>query len=84
VVVISDFTTGPPMPPQNKPSYPAVRAMPPDIAVSIEVPTAELARTVDAKARAQRALGAARKAIAAARSRPLSPVLIESEPGLLS
>ncbi|MFZ2157291.1 MAG: sugar phosphate isomerase/epimerase, partial [Bradyrhizobium sp.] len=47
-----------------------IRAMPPDIAVSIEVPTAELARTVDAKVRAQRALGAARKAIAAARSRP--------------
>ena len=39
------------------------RAMPADIAISIEVPTAELAKTVDAKARARRALAAARKII---------------------
>ena len=43
------------------------RAMPADITVSIEVPTAELARTMDAKARAQRALGAARAVIARSR-----------------
>ncbi len=42
------------------------RAMPPDIAVSLEVPTAELARTMDAYARARRALTAARRVIAAA------------------
>ena len=42
------------------------RAMPPDIAVSIEVPTAELARTMDASARAKRALTAARRVMAAA------------------
>src|SRR6266849_282578 len=34
------------------------RAIPVDIAVSIEVPTAELAKTVDAKARARRARSA--------------------------
>ena len=45
------------------------RAMPADVAVSIEVPTAELAKTVDAKARALRALSAARNVIAVARSR---------------
>ena len=44
------------------------RAMPADIVVSIEVPTVELARTVDAKTRAQRALNAARNVIAAARA----------------
>jgi sugar phosphate isomerase/epimerase len=44
------------------------RAMPADIVVSIEVPTAELAKTVDARTRAQRALDAARGVIAAARS----------------
>jgi hypothetical protein len=48
------------------------RAMPADIAVSIEVPTAELAKTVDAKARAQRALGAARNVMAAAGNKPWS------------
>lgn len=42
------------------------RAMPRDIAVSIEVPTVELAKTMDARARAQRALDAARRVIAAA------------------
>jgi sugar phosphate isomerase/epimerase len=47
------------------------RAMPVDIAVSIEVPTAELAKTVDAKARARRALGA-RNVMAAAASKPSS------------
>jgi len=46
------------------------RAMPADIAVSIEVPTAELAKTVDAKARVRRALGAARNVMAAAASKP--------------
>jgi sugar phosphate isomerase/epimerase len=45
---------------------PLARAMPADIAISIEVPTAELAKTVDAKTRAQRALAAARNVIAAA------------------
>jgi sugar phosphate isomerase/epimerase len=44
------------------------RAMPADIVVSIEVPTAELARKVDAKTRAQHALDAARGVIAAARA----------------
>jgi sugar phosphate isomerase/epimerase len=43
------------------------RAMPADITVSIEVPTTELAKTVDATARAARALKAARGVIAAAR-----------------
>jgi len=42
------------------------RAMPGDIPVSIEVPTLELAKTMDARARAQRALGAARRVMAAA------------------
>jgi sugar phosphate isomerase/epimerase len=42
------------------------RAMPPDITISIEVPTVELAKTMDAEARAQRALSAARSVIAAA------------------
>jgi hypothetical protein len=42
------------------------RAMPADITISIEVPTLELAKTMDAQARAQRALGAARRVIAAA------------------
>ena len=44
------------------------RAMPADITVSIEVPTAELAKTVDSKTRAQRAIRAARNVIAAART----------------
>ena len=43
------------------------RAMPADITVSIEVPTAGLARTMGAKDRAQRALDAAKGVIAAAR-----------------
>jgi sugar phosphate isomerase/epimerase len=43
------------------------RAMPADIAISIEVPTTELARTVDAKTRAARALKAAKGVIAQAR-----------------
>ena len=43
------------------------RAMPADLAISIEVPTAQLAKSVDAKTRAQRALAAARNVIAAAR-----------------
>ena len=42
------------------------RAMPADIAISIEVPTVELARTVDATARARRALNGARRVVAAA------------------
>ena len=44
-----------------------VRAMPADLAISIEVPTEELAKSVDAKTRARRALAAARNVIAAAR-----------------
>jgi sugar phosphate isomerase/epimerase len=43
------------------------RAMPPDITISIEVPTATLARTMNAEARARRALEGARGIIAAAR-----------------
>jgi sugar phosphate isomerase/epimerase len=43
-----------------------MRAMPADIAVSIEVPTVELARTMDAYARAGHALSAARRVVAAA------------------
>jgi len=43
------------------------RAMPADITVSLEIPTAELAKTMDAKARAQRALDAARNVIAGSR-----------------
>ena len=43
------------------------RAMPADITVSIEIPTAELAKTMDATARAQRALTAARNVIAGSR-----------------
>jgi sugar phosphate isomerase/epimerase len=43
------------------------RAMPSDIAISIEVPTATLARTVNAEARARRALEGARSIVAAAR-----------------
>jgi sugar phosphate isomerase/epimerase len=46
------------------------RAMPADIAVSIEVPISELAKTMDAKARAQRALSAARNVMAAAGRKP--------------
>ena len=42
------------------------QAMPEDITVSIEVPTVELAKTMDAQTRAQRALDAARRVIAAA------------------
>jgi hypothetical protein len=42
------------------------RAMPGDIPISLEVPTLELARTMDARTRAQRALDAARRVIAAA------------------
>jgi hypothetical protein len=40
--------------------------MPADIAISIEVPTVELAKTVNAKVRARRALEAARNVIEAA------------------
>lgn len=43
------------------------RALPADITVSIEVPTDQLARTVGARDRAQRALDAAKKVIAEAR-----------------
>jgi len=44
-----------------------VKAMPTNIPVSIEVPTASLAKTLNAEARARRALAAARKIIAPAR-----------------
>jgi len=44
-----------------------IRAMPADIPISIEVPTAELAKTVGAEARARRALEAARRTIAKAK-----------------
>jgi sugar phosphate isomerase/epimerase len=43
------------------------KAMPTDITVSIEVPTATLAKTVDAQTRARRALQGAKAVIAAAR-----------------
>lgn len=42
------------------------RAMPADIPISLEVPTAELARTTDATTRARRALEGARRVMAAA------------------
>jgi sugar phosphate isomerase/epimerase len=42
------------------------KKMPPDITISIEVPTAELAKTLDAEARARRALRGAKAIIAAA------------------
>jgi sugar phosphate isomerase/epimerase len=42
------------------------RAMPTDIAISIEVPTTELARTMNAEARARRALAATKRIIDAA------------------
>ena len=44
------------------------RAMPADITISVEVPTTELARTMDAEARARRALDAAKRVIASARN----------------
>jgi sugar phosphate isomerase/epimerase len=44
------------------------RAMPADITISVEVPTTELARTMDAGARARRALDAAKQVMASARS----------------
>jgi sugar phosphate isomerase/epimerase len=44
-----------------------IRAMPTDILVSIEVPTATLAKTMNAEARARRALAAAKKVLAMAR-----------------
>jgi sugar phosphate isomerase/epimerase len=44
-----------------------IKTMPADIPISIEVPTAELAKTVDAEARARRALEAAKKILAVAR-----------------
>jgi sugar phosphate isomerase/epimerase len=44
------------------------KAMPDDITVSIEVPTATLAKTVDAETRARRALQGAKAVIAAARA----------------
>jgi len=44
------------------------KAMPADITVSIEVPTATLAKTVDAQTRARRALRGARAMITAARA----------------
>jgi sugar phosphate isomerase/epimerase len=42
------------------------KAMPADITISLEVPTAELAKTVDAETRARRALRGARAVVAAA------------------
>jgi sugar phosphate isomerase/epimerase len=42
------------------------RAMPKNITISIEVPTVELARTMDGLTRARRALEAARHVMAAA------------------
>jgi sugar phosphate isomerase/epimerase len=43
------------------------RAMPADITISIETPTVELAKTVDATTRARRALEGAKRVVAAAR-----------------
>jgi sugar phosphate isomerase/epimerase len=43
-----------------------VRAMPADITISIETPTVELAKTVDATSRARRALQGAKRVVAAA------------------
>jgi len=42
------------------------KAMPADIPISIEVPTATLAKTVGAETRARRALGGSKAVIAAA------------------
>jgi sugar phosphate isomerase/epimerase len=42
------------------------REMPPDVTISIEVPTAELAKTLDAEERARRALRGAKAVVAAA------------------
>jgi sugar phosphate isomerase/epimerase len=47
------------------------RAMPTDITISVEVPTTELARTMEAETRARRALDAAQKVIALARTTPV-------------
>jgi sugar phosphate isomerase/epimerase len=44
------------------------KAMPDDITISIEVPTATLAKTADAQTRAARALRGAKAVIAAARA----------------
>lgn len=44
------------------------RAMPPDITISIEVPTVQLAKTVDAEGRARRALKAAKAVLEKART----------------
>jgi sugar phosphate isomerase/epimerase len=44
------------------------KAMPSDITISIEVPTAELAKTADAETRARRALRGAKAVVAAARA----------------
>ncbi|MDQ8729830.1 TIM barrel protein [Bradyrhizobium sp. LHD-71] len=44
------------------------RAMPTDITISIEVPTTELARTMDAEARARRALAGAKSVLLAAQT----------------
>jgi sugar phosphate isomerase/epimerase len=49
---------------------PLVRAMPADIPISLEVPTLTLAKTMDAEARARRALAAARGVVAAANTSP--------------
>jgi sugar phosphate isomerase/epimerase len=46
------------------------KAMPADITVSIEVPTATLAKTVDAETRARRALRGAKAVMSAARATP--------------
>ena len=43
-----------------------VRSMPPDITISIETPTVELAKTVDATTRARRAWAGAKRVLAAA------------------
>ena len=46
---------------------PLIRAMPDDLLVSLEIPTLELAKTMGPEARARRAVGSARRAIANAR-----------------
>ncbi len=45
------------------------RALPADLTISIETPTVELAKTVDATTRARRALQGARRVVAAAAAR---------------
>ena len=50
-----------------------VRALPPGIPVAVEVPTLELARTVNAVERARRAIAGVRRVLAAAEREQFVP-----------